>query len=123
MIVLIGGEKGGTGKSTLATNLAVCLAHRGRDVLLLDCDPQRSSASWVGVRSANAPDAPASRFVGVSTPWLRDLANKGRIPTLRTVGGVRLFKRRDLNNYIEERKRKPPQRGRPRKKKGKKTKA
>ena len=58
MIVLIGGEKGGTGKSTLATNLAVCLAHRGRDVLLLDCDPQRSSASWVGVRSANAPDAP-----------------------------------------------------------------
>ncbi len=57
MIVLIGGEKGGTGKSTLATNLAVCLAHRGRDVLLLDCDPQRSSASWVGVRSANAPDA------------------------------------------------------------------
>ena len=36
MIVLIGGEKGGTGKSTVATNLAVWLAHEGRDVLLLN---------------------------------------------------------------------------------------
>ena len=28
MILLIGGEKGGTGKSTIATNIAVKLAHR-----------------------------------------------------------------------------------------------
>jgi 2-phosphoglycerate kinase len=27
MILLIGGEKGGTGKSTIATNIAVKLAH------------------------------------------------------------------------------------------------
>lgn len=41
MIVLFGGEKGGTGKSTLATNLAVWLARQGRDVLLVDTDRLR----------------------------------------------------------------------------------
>ena len=33
MIILVGGEKGGTGKSTVATNLAVWLALEGRDVI------------------------------------------------------------------------------------------
>lgn len=39
-IVLIGGEKGGTGKTTLATNLAAMLALQGKDVLLMDTDRQ-----------------------------------------------------------------------------------
>jgi len=44
--------KGGTGRSTLATNLAGELASRGR-VLLVDCDmPQGTSASWVAIREA-----------------------------------------------------------------------
>ncbi|MBU0946621.1 MAG: chromosome partitioning protein, partial [Proteobacteria bacterium] len=30
-IVLIGGEKGGTGKTTLATNIAAMLALQGKD--------------------------------------------------------------------------------------------
>lgn len=47
MIILIAGEKGGSGKSTVATNLATGLALAGRDVLLLDADPQRTSALWV----------------------------------------------------------------------------
>jgi chromosome partitioning protein len=38
MIVLIGGEKGGSSKSTLATNIAVLRALSGRDVFLLDTD-------------------------------------------------------------------------------------
>jgi chromosome partitioning protein len=46
MIVLIGGEKGGTGKTTLATNLAAMRALRGRDVLLIDTDPQGSANYW-----------------------------------------------------------------------------
>lgn len=57
MIVLFGGEKGGTGKSTLATNYAAFLAREGEDVLLLDCDPQRSASSWASVR-ANYPELP-----------------------------------------------------------------
>lgn len=41
--VIIGGEKGGTAKSTTATNLSVMLALEGKKVLLLDCDRQLSS--------------------------------------------------------------------------------
>lgn len=52
MIVLFGGEKGGTGKSTLATNLAVWLARQGRDVLLVDTDLQRTASHWVDRRNA-----------------------------------------------------------------------
>ena len=44
MIVLIGGEKGGTGKTTLATNLAQMRAARGHDVLLVDTDKQKVPA-------------------------------------------------------------------------------
>jgi cellulose biosynthesis protein BcsQ len=40
MIIVIGGEKGGTGKTTLATNLAAKRALAGRDVLLIDTDAQ-----------------------------------------------------------------------------------
>lgn len=47
------GEKGGTGKSILATNLAAMLANEGRDVLLIDTDTQRSSSLWQATRSEN----------------------------------------------------------------------
>jgi chromosome partitioning protein len=50
MIVLIGGEKGGTGKSTVTTNLAAYLALEGKDVMLLDADPQATASRWVGRR-------------------------------------------------------------------------
>jgi len=46
MIVLIGGEKGGAGKSTIACNLAVFLACQEKDILLLDADPQKTSSTW-----------------------------------------------------------------------------
>ena len=46
MILLIGGEKGGTGKTTLAVNLAALRARAGRDVLLVDTDIQASASYW-----------------------------------------------------------------------------
>lgn len=51
MIILIGGEKGGTGKSTIATNLAVQFAHDGKDVILLDADPQGTASKWIERRN------------------------------------------------------------------------
>lgn len=51
MIILIGGEKGGTGKSTICTNLAAWLANEKRDVMLLDADPQTTSSKWVERRN------------------------------------------------------------------------
>ena len=49
MIILVGGEKGGAGKSCLSQNLAVYLQTKNRDVLLLDADPQGNASSGVGV--------------------------------------------------------------------------
>jgi chromosome partitioning protein len=50
-IILFGGEKGGTGKSTLAENLAAHLACEGVDVMLLDADKQGTSTQWIGRRN------------------------------------------------------------------------
>ena len=46
MIIILGCNKGGAGKTTTATNIAVGLAARGKDVCLVDADPQRSAAKW-----------------------------------------------------------------------------
>lgn len=50
MILLVGGEKGGTGKTTVAVNLGAMRARQGRDVLLVDTDPQGSASYWTQVR-------------------------------------------------------------------------
>jgi len=44
--ILVVNSKGGCGKTTLATNLAVALAARGEEVALADADRQKSSLSW-----------------------------------------------------------------------------
>jgi len=46
MIITIGSNKGGTGKTTTATNIAVALAASGKDVCLVDADFQRSTSKW-----------------------------------------------------------------------------
>lgn len=49
-VILCGGEKGGTGKSTTAVNLSVMASLVGRNVALLDCDKQGTSRSFVDRR-------------------------------------------------------------------------
>ena len=58
MILLIGGEKGGTGKSTIATNMAVKLAHQQQEVVIIDCDPQGTATKWLARRNKLFPALP-----------------------------------------------------------------
>jgi len=58
MILLVGGEKGGTGKSTIATNIAVKLAHQQKEVVIVDCDPQCTASKWLARRNKLFPSLP-----------------------------------------------------------------
>ena len=51
MIVVAGGIKGGSGKTTVATNLAIIRAAQGRDVLLIDADDQETSTDFTALRN------------------------------------------------------------------------
>jgi chromosome partitioning protein len=53
--IMVLNAKGGCGKTTLATNLAVFFAMEGRKVCLADYDPQRSSLDWLKQRPADLP--------------------------------------------------------------------
>lgn len=50
MIIVCGGIKGGTGKTTLATTIASYLCLKQKKVLLVDADEQQSAADWAEVR-------------------------------------------------------------------------
>jgi chromosome partitioning protein len=50
VILLIGGQKGGSGKSTIAVNIAARLAQEGKDVVILDADRQGTSSAWAADR-------------------------------------------------------------------------
>jgi chromosome partitioning protein len=54
MICTIASIKGGTGKSTIATNLSVLCAQNNFTTLLVDADKQRSSFDFISVRSAES---------------------------------------------------------------------
>ena len=64
MLIVIGGIKGGSGKTTLATNLAICRAHFGKNVLLLDADEQKSSLDWDEQRKVHLSNLLVEQCVG-----------------------------------------------------------
>jgi chromosome partitioning protein len=53
--IVILNPKGGSGKTTLATNLASCFARRGPPPTLIDCDPGGYSMRWIDKRPATCP--------------------------------------------------------------------
>lgn len=51
MTYVIGGIKGGSGKSTIATNLTIELAKQGHDILLIDADDQATASYFTAFRN------------------------------------------------------------------------
>jgi chromosome partitioning protein len=54
-IMAVVNQKGGTGKTTVATNLATLFASQKGEVLLVDADPQQSALEWQRDRPAHLP--------------------------------------------------------------------
>lgn len=55
MIIIAGGIKGGSGKTTVATHLTVMRALEGRDVLLIDADDQETATDFTALRNERLP--------------------------------------------------------------------
>ena len=54
-VIVVANPKGGVGKSTLATNVAGCLAAAGHAVMLGDVDRQQSARQWLALRPPQLP--------------------------------------------------------------------
>jgi len=73
-VIAVLNQKGGSGKTTIATHLARALQMDGADVLLVDSDPQGSARDW----SAAREDQPLT-VVGIDRPTIdRDVKNVAR---------------------------------------------
>ena len=73
MITVIGNLKGGTGKSTVAFNLAVWLKLHGDEVRLFDLDPQKTLTDVIDIREEEGYEPE----LGVSDDWKELKALKG----------------------------------------------
>ena len=83
-VIAILNQKGGAGKTTIATHLARALQIGGADVLLVDSDPQGSARDW----SAAKEDQPVP-VVGIDRPTIeRDLKSVARAKDYVVIDGA-----------------------------------
>jgi chromosome partitioning protein len=93
-VIAIIGQKGGTGKTTTATGLAVAAVRAGYQTAILDLDPQTNAANWKDRRENEAPavesiqpgrlkqtieaaEDAGAEFVFIDTPGKSDTAAVG----------------------------------------------
>jgi chromosome partitioning protein len=79
-IITIAQHKGGAGKTTLTTQLAVAISAEGHKILVIDADPQGSTTAWHNVRA-------------------RELGRKNKID-LNSALGWKLL--RDMPNFVKD---------------------
>ena len=78
MIIALTGQKGGSGKSTTAINLAVEWRRRGRRVLLVDADPQGSTRTWGELAARRDPTGSTPTVIAMGAEMHRG----GQLPAV-----------------------------------------
>jgi chromosome partitioning protein len=88
-IIAVVNQKGGTGKTTVATNLAALFARQSTEVLLVDADPQGSALDWQRDRPAHLPQV---SVIGLPAPNLhREIPRlQAKYPVILIDGGGRI---------------------------------
>lgn len=79
MIIAVGSGKGGVGKSTLATNIAVALSKLGRKVGMVDADIYGPSQPRLLGREDTRPEAQGDKLVPVMSPHGIPLLSMGQL--------------------------------------------
>lgn len=72
MIIVLGSQKGGVGKSTLSVSIAACLKARGESVIIVDADDQKSILTWYNNRSEDLPHMPVTGATGAIKNMLKE---------------------------------------------------
>ena len=90
-IVLLN-PKGGSGKTTLATNLAAVYAGRGIPTALMDYDPQGSSLRWLQLRPGERPAIHAvdacPKSINATRSWLLRVPPETRVVIVDTAAAI-----------------------------------
>jgi chromosome partitioning protein len=72
-IITVGQRKGGVGKTTLAISIAAELQRRGKEVALIDADPQRSACQWAVPGNLHFPVYELTLGDQSVLNWVRDI--------------------------------------------------
>lgn len=78
-IIAVSNQKGGAGKSTVTTNIAVELAHRGYEVLVIDSDAEQQSAMVWSARREQVNESGELPFIQVTHLPAKNLRNAHRL--------------------------------------------
>ncbi|MGC5376514.1 P-loop NTPase, partial [Salmonella enterica] len=85
--MVIGGDKGGTGKSHLATNLTVCLSQQGKRTGLVETDLNGSTKKWNKRREqAGLPPVALNEAYGDISAKITKMADVAEILIIDTAG-------------------------------------
>lgn len=76
LVITVGSQKGGVGKSTIATNLAVAFSQKGYKTELIDTDPQASSMLFRGLRGEIQEKDDIIASQNTTTTLYRDMPTK-----------------------------------------------
>nr|WP_318248093.1 Mrp/NBP35 family ATP-binding protein [Novosphingobium huizhouense] len=79
LILAVGSGKGGVGKSTLSTNLAVALSRAGKKVGLVDADIYGPSQARLLATEGLRPTAEGNKLHPVQSPWGLPLLSMGHL--------------------------------------------